>query len=61
MPQSLAMNDATLSLDAERDALTERGLARLRAAYQPERLMPITLHHWLTVAFCACACALIRS
>ncbi|WP_447938475.1 bifunctional [glutamate--ammonia ligase]-adenylyl-L-tyrosine phosphorylase/[glutamate--ammonia-ligase] adenylyltransferase [Pseudoxanthomonas mexicana] len=25
------MNDATLSLDAERDALTERGLARLRA------------------------------
>ncbi|HEY1034481.1 MAG TPA: bifunctional [glutamate--ammonia ligase]-adenylyl-L-tyrosine phosphorylase/[glutamate--ammonia-ligase] adenylyltransferase [Pseudoxanthomonas sp.] len=26
------MNDATLSLDAERDALTERGLARLRAA-----------------------------
>ena len=32
MPQSAAMNDATLSLDAELEALTERGLARLRAA-----------------------------
>jgi len=25
MPQSVAMNDATLSLDTELDALTERG------------------------------------
>ena len=32
MPQSLAMNDATLSLDTARDALIERGLARLRSA-----------------------------
>ena len=32
MPQSAAMNDATPSLDTELDALTERGLARLRAA-----------------------------
>ena len=32
MPQSAAMNDATLSLDAELEALTERGLARLRSA-----------------------------
>ena len=32
MPQSVAMNDANLSLDAERTALTERGLARLRAS-----------------------------
>ena len=32
MPQSAAMNDAPLSLDAELEALTERGLARLRTA-----------------------------
>ncbi|TQM17214.1 glutamate-ammonia-ligase adenylyltransferase [Pseudoxanthomonas sp. 3HH-4] len=32
MPQSAGMNDATLSLDTELDALTERGLARLRSA-----------------------------
>ncbi len=32
MPQSAAMNDANSSLDTERDALTERGLARLRSA-----------------------------
>lgn len=32
MPQSVAMNDATPLPDAERDALIERGLARLRAS-----------------------------
>ena len=32
MPQSVAMNDATLSLDAEHAALIERGLVRLRAS-----------------------------